>query len=209
MSLISTAVTCVPHGSVCLSMTFLICSLMPAVSDKQLVEAEAADDIAHGGLADLIDRIVDVLDHDHRILGIGDMIIGNRRDIDRDVVLGDDLLRGNLHRDGAQRDTHHLLERKEDERDPGSANAFEFSKKKYDSALVLFQHAKSHRRHREVPQCRDYRSNTWCFPLVIIARQKFKRPPERIVGIFSLLSLFGKRSRVSDAGRLPRPEQQV
>ena len=32
MSLISTAVTCVPHGSVCESMTSLICSLIFAVS---------------------------------------------------------------------------------------------------------------------------------------------------------------------------------
>ena len=34
MSLISTAVTCVPHGSVCPSITFLICSLMLAVSER-------------------------------------------------------------------------------------------------------------------------------------------------------------------------------
>jgi hypothetical protein len=69
------------------------------------------------------------------------MIIGDRRDIDRDIVLGDDFLRGNLHRDGAQRDPHHLLQREEDKRDPCLADAFEFSEKKDHPALVLLEHA--------------------------------------------------------------------
>ena len=34
MPAFSTAVTCVPHGSVCPSMTFLICRLMLAVSES-------------------------------------------------------------------------------------------------------------------------------------------------------------------------------
>src|SRR6202047_3066612 len=141
MSLISTAVTCVPHGSVCRSMKFLICSLMLAVR-KKLIEAETSDDIAHGSLTDLIDRVVYVLNHDHRFFRIGNMIVSDRRDVDRDVILGNDCLRGDLHCDGAQRYAHHLLDRNEDEREPRPAHALEFSEKKYDAALVLPQHAK-------------------------------------------------------------------
>ena len=60
---------------------------------QQLIEAEASDHVAHGGLADLVDRVIDVLDRDHGLFRIGDVIVGDRCDIDRDVVLGDDLLR--------------------------------------------------------------------------------------------------------------------
>src|SRR3984957_17924131 len=141
MSLISTAVTWVPQGSVCRSMTFLIWSLMLAVSEKQLIEAETSDDVTHGGLADLVDGVIDILDSHHGFLRIGDVIVGNRRDIDRDVVLGDDLLRRDLHGDGAQRHPHHLLDGNEDQRQPRSAYAFELSKQKDHPALILFQDA--------------------------------------------------------------------
>ena len=50
------------------------------------IEAETPDHVAHGGLADLVDRVVDILDRDHRPFRIGDVIVGDRRDIDRDVV---------------------------------------------------------------------------------------------------------------------------
>jgi hypothetical protein len=36
---------------------------------EKLIEAESSGDIAHSGLADLIDRIVDVLNHNHRFSG--------------------------------------------------------------------------------------------------------------------------------------------
>ena len=115
---------------------------MLAVSDEQLIEAEAADDIAHRGLADLVDRVVDVLDRDHGLFRIGDVIVGDRSDIDRDVVLGDDLLRGDLHGDGAQRYAYHLLDRNEYQRQPGPAHAREFAKEKDNAALILPQHPK-------------------------------------------------------------------
>ena len=109
---------------------------------KQLIEAEPSDHIAHRGLTDLVDRVVDVLDRDDSLFRIGDMIIGDRRDIDRDVVLGDDLLRGDLHGDGAQRHTHHLLDRNKDQRQPRSAHPCEFAEQEHHATLVLPQDAK-------------------------------------------------------------------
>src|ERR1700730_7613861 len=109
---------------------------------KKLIEAESSDNITHSSLADLIDRIVDVLNHDHCFFRAGNMIVSDCRDVDRDVILGDDFLRGDLHRDGAQRYAHHLLDGNEDEREPRPAHALEFAEKKYDAALVLPQHAK-------------------------------------------------------------------
>src|SRR6185436_6831922 len=108
---------------------------------KKLVETEASHDVAHSGLADLIDRIVDIFNHDHRLFGIGNVIVGDGCDVDRDVVLRDDFLRWNLHCDGAQGYAHQLLDGKEDEREPRPAHAFEFSEKKNDPALILPQHA--------------------------------------------------------------------
>src|SRR5712675_1920995 len=109
---------------------------------KKLIEAESSDDIAHSSLADLIDRIVDILNHDHRFFRIGNMIVSDRCDVDRDVILRDDFLRGDLHRDSAQGYAHHLLDGNEDDRKPRPAHALKFSEKKYDAALVLPQHAK-------------------------------------------------------------------
>ena len=108
---------------------------------QKLVEAEAAHDVAHGGLADLVDRLVDVLDRDHRLLRIRNAIIGDRGDIDRDVVLGDDLLRRDLHRDGAQGHAHHLLEGYEDQREAGPADALETAEQEHHAAFILSQHA--------------------------------------------------------------------
>ncbi len=108
---------------------------------QQLIEAEAPDHVAHRGLADLVDRVVDALDRDHGFFRIGDMIVSDRCDIDRDIVFGDDFLRRNLHRDGSQGHTNHLLDGNEYEREPGSAYPGEFSELKYDAALVLAQDA--------------------------------------------------------------------
>jgi hypothetical protein len=109
---------------------------------QQLIEAEPSHHVAHGCLADLVDGVVDVLDRDHRALRIGDVIIGHRGDTDRDVVLGDDLLRRNLHGNGTQRRTHHLLEGHENQREPRPAYAGKFAEQKHHPALVLLENAK-------------------------------------------------------------------
>jgi hypothetical protein len=109
---------------------------------EQLIEAEPSDHIAHRGLADLVDGVVNVLDGDDRLFRIGNVIIGDRRDIDRDVVLGNDLLRRDLHGDGAQRDAHHLLDRNKDQRQPGPAHPRKLAQQEHHAALVLLQHAK-------------------------------------------------------------------
>jgi hypothetical protein len=61
---------------------------------KKLVEAESADHVAHGGLTDLIDSIVNILNHDHRFFRIRNAIVGDGGDVDRDIVLCDDFCEG-------------------------------------------------------------------------------------------------------------------
>src|SRR3954453_4510799 len=70
------------------------------------------------------------------------MIVSDRRDIDRNIVPCDDLLRGDLHGDGAQGHAHHLLDRNEDQRQPRSADTCKSAEKKRPPAFILLQHAK-------------------------------------------------------------------
>jgi hypothetical protein len=70
------------------------------------------------------------------------VIVGDGCDIDRDIVPGDDLLRRDLHGDGAQRHPHHLLDRHEDQRQPRAADAGKPAEQKHHPALILPEHAK-------------------------------------------------------------------
>jgi hypothetical protein len=47
-------------------------------------------DLAQGGLGDLVDGVGRVLDRDQRGDRVGDPVVGDRGDVDRDVVAGDD-----------------------------------------------------------------------------------------------------------------------
>ncbi len=49
---------------------------------KKLIKAKSSNNIADRCLADLIDRVVDVLNDDHRLLRIGNVIVSNGRDVD-------------------------------------------------------------------------------------------------------------------------------
>ena len=45
---------------------------------KELIELEFTNHIPHGRLADLVDRIIDILDRDYRLLGIDYVVISNK-----------------------------------------------------------------------------------------------------------------------------------
>jgi len=108
---------------------------------RNVVERELTDHVAHGGLAYLIGRLIDILDGDDRLLRIRHVVVGDRGDIYGDVVLGDDFLRRYLHRDGAQRDALHALDGDEDEIETRITDAREFAEEKYHAAFVLAQNA--------------------------------------------------------------------
>jgi hypothetical protein len=70
------------QGSVCRSMTFLISSLMLAVSERSWSRLKRPTNVAHSSLADLIDGIEDIFNDDHCLFRIGNMIVSDRCDID-------------------------------------------------------------------------------------------------------------------------------
>src|SRR4029079_19080465 len=91
MSLSSTTVTLTPHSSVCTSRI----SRVPIDAfglGQQVVERVTSHHRSEGGLGDLADRGLDVLDRDHRADGILHAGIGDRGPVYADVVLGDDPL---------------------------------------------------------------------------------------------------------------------
>src|SRR3989344_2083045 len=122
---------------------------------EELVERELADNVAHRGLAYLIGRLVDIFDSNDRLFGVRHVVVGDRRDIYRDVVLGDDFLRLYLHRDGAQGDPLHALNGNENKIEAGIPHVGEFTEEKYHAALVLAQNAY---RTEEVDNDREQKS---------------------------------------------------
>ena len=80
--------------------------LIFSVCDEHLVEGVLPDDVAQGGLCDLIDCGADVFDDDDGLAGIDDAEVGNRGDVDTHVVAGDDPLRLDRHGHDAHRNPH-------------------------------------------------------------------------------------------------------
>jgi hypothetical protein len=74
-----------------------------------------ADDGTQGRLSDLVDRRLHVLDRHHRTDRILHPVIRHRRHVDDYVVLGDDPLRLDRHRDDPQRHPMHTIDERDDE----------------------------------------------------------------------------------------------
>jgi hypothetical protein len=92
MSLSSTTVTLTPP-LLCLHVEDLADVPIDAFGlGQQLVEGMASHHRAEGGLGDLADRGLDVLDRDHRTDRILHAVIRHGGHVDADVVLGDDPL---------------------------------------------------------------------------------------------------------------------
>src|SRR5207248_6762335 len=104
------------------------------------VELDLAEYGAEGGLREL-GGLVDVVgDFDDSPNGVDDAECDDRVDLESDVVAGDDVLRGNLHRLLAQRDTDDALEGAEDQDDTGADGAAaDAAESEEDTPLVLVE----------------------------------------------------------------------
>jgi hypothetical protein len=80
-----------------------------------------------------------MLDLDDRLLGIRNVEVQDRVDLERHVVARDQILARNLHHDRAQIDAHHLLDRGNQEDQPRAADAGETAEGEHDGPLVLAQ----------------------------------------------------------------------
>ena len=114
-----------------------------------LVQGVLADDLAQRGLGDLVDRGVDVLDRDDRLHRVDDPEVGDRGDVDADVVAGDDALGLDRHRDDPQRHPVQHVDERDDQPEPGLARAEHPAEPEQHPLLVLLDDLG---RHREAQQ---------------------------------------------------------
>jgi hypothetical protein len=96
------------------------------------------DDLPQRGLGDLVDGGVDIFDRHDRLHRVDHPEIRHRRDIDADVVAGDDALGLDRHRDDSQRHPMQDVDERDDHPQPGLARAQHPAQPEQDALLILF-----------------------------------------------------------------------
>ena len=114
-----------------------------------LVQGVLADDLAQGGLGDLVDGGVDVLDGDDGLHGVDDPEVGDGGDVDADVVAGDDALGLDRHGDDPQRDAVQHVDERDDQPEPGSTFAEHPPEPEQHALLVLLDDPRRHGQHQQ------------------------------------------------------------
>ena len=107
---------------------------------EHLVERVLAEHRAQRGLRELAGGLQEILDADHRAVGIDDAEIEHRVDLHRDVVARDHVLARHVEHDRAQIDAHHLLHVGHQEDQARALHAGEAAEGEHHRALVLAHH---------------------------------------------------------------------
>src|SRR5258708_17122896 len=107
---------------------------------KEAVEVDFAEHRSQGGLGKLR-GLVDVIGYfDDGLGGVDNAKRDDGVDLEGDVVAGDDVLRGNLHRLLAETDANDLVEGAKDPDDAGALGGLPHASQSKDNAsLILFQ----------------------------------------------------------------------
>ena len=90
-----------------------------------------------------------VLDRHDRLHRVDDPVVGDRRDVDADVVAGDDALGLDRHGDDPQRDPVQHVDDRDDQPQAGSAFTDHPAQPEQDALLVLFDDPHRHRQHQQ------------------------------------------------------------
>ena len=107
---------------------------------EEVVERDLAEDAAQGRLGELGGGVEVILDVDDALERVDDPEVEDGVDLHRDVVLGDDVLGRDVHRDEPQADLHDAVDRGEDQDDPGALGLGQDpAEPEDDPALVLPQ----------------------------------------------------------------------
>ena len=89
-------------------------------SESSSSSSGLAEDAAERGLRDLRRGAEVVEDLDDGVLGVDDAEVDDGVDLDGDVVAGDALLAGDVHRHGAQVDVDHAVDDGQDDEEAGA-----------------------------------------------------------------------------------------
>jgi CheY-like chemotaxis protein len=106
---------------------------------EQLVQIVLSEHRAQGGLGELAGGHLEFLDLDDRFFGVDHLEIEHRIDAHGDVVLGDQVLFGDIHGDHAQVDANELLDRRDDDDEPGSFDRLKTAEEEDHATLILGQ----------------------------------------------------------------------
>ena len=104
---------------------------------QRLVQRVLADHLAQGGLRDLVDGGGHVLDRDHRLRRVDHPVVGDRGDVDADVVPRDDALGLDRHRDDAQRHPAQHVDHRHDDGQAGLPDPHDPPQPEQHTLLVL------------------------------------------------------------------------
>ena len=102
-----------------------------------LVKGVLADHLAQGGLGDLVDGRGHVLDRDHRLGRVDDLVVGDGGDVDADVVAGDDALGLDRHGHDPQRHPPQHLDQRHDQPQAGLSDPHHPAEAEQHPSLVL------------------------------------------------------------------------
>ena len=108
---------------------------------EELVEGVLAEHGSQRCLCDLRGRNDEVLDLDDRRFRVDDPEVGDGVDAGGNVVLGDDLLWGDVERDRAQVDLDDPVDDRDQEDDAGAFRVEQAAESEDDAALVLAEDA--------------------------------------------------------------------
>jgi hypothetical protein len=104
---------------------------------QSLIKRVLPDHLPQRGLGDLIDSSIDIFDRDDRLHRVDHAEIRHRRDIDADVVAGNDALGLDRHRDNPQRHPMQHVDERDDHPQPGFACAQHPAQPEHDALLIL------------------------------------------------------------------------
>ena len=104
-----------PQGSVCSSRMDLQPAVQLLALGEQIVQFHFAQNRAQRGLRQLLDGVAIILQFHERLLRADHAEINNGIHLQRNVIAGNDVLRGHIPGHHAQGNPHQLIDRPEDE----------------------------------------------------------------------------------------------
>ena len=105
---------------------------------KEVVERNLAEDASQGRLGQLGRGVEIILHVNHGLERVDDPEVENGVDLHRDIILRDDILGGDGHRDEPQADSHDTVDRGEDQDDAGPFGLRQDSAEAENDAALVF-----------------------------------------------------------------------
>ena len=128
---------------------------------KKLIELRLAENAAQRRLRELRSRKKEIFHFDNRLLRLHDPEIHHGVDLDRNVVLRNDILRMNVEDDGPQAHLNHPVDNRDEEDHTRPLGADEAAKAENYAPLILPKYADSIRDNDDAKECQNDEKNRY------------------------------------------------